>query len=348
MYKIIGADKKEYGPVTAAQVQQWISEGRANAQTLARAEGSNDWQPLSAFPEFADAVLVPAEPLSAQNAPPLSAAPPQEIAKGDYDLDIGACISRGWRLFSENVGTLIGGFLLILILAVVIQSLLGFVERRILPASVMSDAAFSMLLGYAVFLLSSLVIGPLWGGFYLVILRAIRGERRGLDSIFSGFEFAFKDLFLGYSVTGILTGLCFLPFNIVFLTKVSPLLKQMENAAPTEISNIFSQLLSAFASSLPLFLVVAIPAIYLSVSFSFTLPLIADRRLNFATAIKESWKMVNKHWWLIFGLFVLVGLINILGAICCGVGLLATMPVGYVARMFAYETIFSGKKSQDY
>lgn len=56
MYKIIGADKKEYGPVSTEQLRQWIREGRASAQTLAQAEGHTDWRPIIAFPELADAV----------------------------------------------------------------------------------------------------------------------------------------------------------------------------------------------------------------------------------------------------------------------------------------------------
>lgn len=55
MYKIIGADQKEYGPVSGDQLRQWIRDGRVNAHTRARPEGGGDWQPLSAFPEFADA-----------------------------------------------------------------------------------------------------------------------------------------------------------------------------------------------------------------------------------------------------------------------------------------------------
>ena len=56
MYKIIGVDQKEYGPITAEQIRYWLNEGRVNASTQARAEGSANWQPLSAFPEFADAL----------------------------------------------------------------------------------------------------------------------------------------------------------------------------------------------------------------------------------------------------------------------------------------------------
>jgi hypothetical protein len=53
MYRIIGADQKQYGPVTADEMRRWIAEGRVNAQTLVQAEGQLDWRPLSTFPEFA-------------------------------------------------------------------------------------------------------------------------------------------------------------------------------------------------------------------------------------------------------------------------------------------------------
>src|SRR5256884_2188133 len=42
MYKIIGADQKEYGPITADQVRQWMAEGRANGQTQARLDDRSE------------------------------------------------------------------------------------------------------------------------------------------------------------------------------------------------------------------------------------------------------------------------------------------------------------------
>ena len=53
MFKIIGADGKQYGPVSAEQIHQWFAEGRAKAETLVQAEGSADWKPLGQFPELA-------------------------------------------------------------------------------------------------------------------------------------------------------------------------------------------------------------------------------------------------------------------------------------------------------
>lgn len=68
MYKIVGADQKEYGPVDADQIKAWITEGRANGQTVARFE-DGPWKPLRAFPEFA-ADLAAAPPALATGAPP--------------------------------------------------------------------------------------------------------------------------------------------------------------------------------------------------------------------------------------------------------------------------------------
>ena len=70
MYKIIGANQTEYGPVSADQIRQWIAEGRVNAQTSAQAEGETGWKPISTFPEFAASFPSPSVPPSL-SPPPL-------------------------------------------------------------------------------------------------------------------------------------------------------------------------------------------------------------------------------------------------------------------------------------
>ena len=65
MYKIVGGDQREYGPITSDQIRDWIAQGRANGQTLASFEGA-PWKPLSTFPEFADALRVASPPPIAQ------------------------------------------------------------------------------------------------------------------------------------------------------------------------------------------------------------------------------------------------------------------------------------------
>jgi hypothetical protein len=52
MYRIIGADGREYGPISAEQLRAWMAEGRVNHQTRIRAEDSADWKTVADLPEF--------------------------------------------------------------------------------------------------------------------------------------------------------------------------------------------------------------------------------------------------------------------------------------------------------
>ena len=75
MYKLIGADGKEYGPVSAEQLRQWIHEGRANYETLILTENAVEWRPLGAFSEFA-AALTSATPAAPQTIRPFASTAP--------------------------------------------------------------------------------------------------------------------------------------------------------------------------------------------------------------------------------------------------------------------------------
>lgn len=72
MYRIIGADGKEYGPITADVMREWLAQGRVNAQTKVLAEGGTEWKSLSEFPEFGVAAA-PIAPLGPSYAPVPSA-----------------------------------------------------------------------------------------------------------------------------------------------------------------------------------------------------------------------------------------------------------------------------------
>src|ERR1035437_4067181 len=77
MYRVLGADSKEYGPVTGEVLRQWITEGRANMHTRVKPEGAADWQPITSVPEF-EALF--ASPAGAP--PPLFVAPAETKTSG--------------------------------------------------------------------------------------------------------------------------------------------------------------------------------------------------------------------------------------------------------------------------
>jgi len=52
MYKIVGADGKEYGPASLEQLQRWVGEGRVNARTRVQSPGATGWKAAAELPEL--------------------------------------------------------------------------------------------------------------------------------------------------------------------------------------------------------------------------------------------------------------------------------------------------------
>ena len=83
MYKIKGADGKDYGPIDANQVRQWIAEGRINAQTQVLPEGTAEWRAISELPEFASSFpTLPPAGMAVPGAAPMASPAAQEMVNG--------------------------------------------------------------------------------------------------------------------------------------------------------------------------------------------------------------------------------------------------------------------------
>lgn len=117
MFNIIGADGKQYGPVTADQIRQWAREGRASGATQVQPQAGGDWKPLAAMPEFADTF---APSVSPGMAPPINNAASRannKIAAGICGILLGGLGVHKFILGYTNAGIImlavsIGGALL--------------------------------------------------------------------------------------------------------------------------------------------------------------------------------------------------------------------------------------------
>lgn len=321
-YIIIGGDQKEYGPISADDVRQWIAEGRLNLQSMMKLEGETEFRALDTFSEFAVLFAI---------RQPLPKLPPSAFAIGasapertDYELDIVGCLGRGWDLVKNNFGLLFVATLVVLLIEGAISGL-GSIP----------------FIGPIFSIVNLVIAGPLMGGLYYVILQTGRGESAEVGDVFAGFRKAFAQLFLGHLVPAVLVGLCLIPLLIVAAILVMPLMAhgKFDPEQLRAISGMSVAILIAVA------VVCAIPMIYLQTCWAFTLPLVIDKQLDFWTAMGASRKMVNKHWWHVFGLTILIALLNLAGVCLCCIGVLFTMPVGFTALMFAYETIFSEEQA---
>jgi uncharacterized membrane protein len=200
-YSIIGGDGKEYGSVTADDLRRWIGEGRLNGQMLAKAGGEAEFRPLSTFPEFADAF---APPPQAPIAPPVFS--PAGIAEGDYELDIGACFSRGWELVKGNFWPTVGVSTLVFIILMAFNQITGLFTGPIIQGMVRQQAVSPG--GIVIVVLVSIVSAPVYivlmAGLMKYFLNLIRGEPASIGDAFSGFGPSIGQLILLGLVTNLL------------------------------------------------------------------------------------------------------------------------------------------------
>jgi hypothetical protein len=329
MYKIIGGDGKEYGPISAEQIRQWVAQGRANGQTKVQKEGG-DFQPLANHPELA-AFLVGAggasgfRPLTSQAAEvPL----PADLLTRDFDLRIGHCLSRGWDLLKANFGVALG-VLLLYGLIIFCLSLLGLI-----PCIGILFSIASMVMG-----------GPLLGGVLFFHIKSSRGQAGGLEDLFAGFKRNFIHLVLAQVVQGILGFIAALPGIALTVTTlvlmgfftggIAAIKAFMESSHPSG-----PMLVAVLAAAAVFFVTVVLPMIYISTRWAFTLALVVDRKMDFWQAMVTSWKVVGKHWWKTFAFIFVTSFINLLGFCCLCLGALVTGPWMIFAYACAYEELF--------
>jgi len=249
MYKIIGGDQKEYGPVNEQELRNWIGEGRLNGQSMIWEDGSAEWRPLSTFPEFEEALRLQAGLAVASPGRPI---PPvnteiwsSQILAQEPRVQPMECLALSWRLFNSNFGLLFGATFVVWLIGTVC----GF-----LP--------FGALVYWT-------LRGVLYGGLYLIFLKRIRGEATVVSEVFSGFNISFAQLVLAGMITNLIS-------------------------------------MMGFACCLVL------PGLYLFVSWTFAVPLVADRRLEFWSAMELSRKVVSRVWFEMLGLILLAFLPTIL------------------------------------
>jgi predicted Ser/Thr protein kinase len=90
------------------------------------------------------------------------------------------------------------------------------------------------------------------------------------------------------------------------------------------------------------FLCLILPGIYLSVAWMFAFLLVVDQGMKFWPAMELSRKVVTRHFWPFFGFWLVLLLMNLGGALLCGIGLFLTLPITFAATAYAYQDIFAG------
>jgi len=88
------------------------------------------------------------------------------------------------------------------------------------------------------------------------------------------------------------------------------------------------------------FLLLLIPGIYLSVAYTFTLPLMIDKKLDIWGAMEVSRQAVSKHWWTIAGVNGTLVVLLTISIIPLGIGLIWSIPLMMISQGIMYRKIF--------
>lgn len=182
-YTIIGGDGKQYGPISETDLRKWFNEGRLNGHTMVKSESDAEFRPFSAFPEFSD--LFQQQSAEAPQGFPDS----QTLIAGDYDLDIGNCISRGWDLIKNNFWSTVGVTTLVMIVISAVNQLFALVERPFMDQMMRQHIFTPTAILVVVFLtiISTPIYAIFTAGLFKYYLKLIRGETAQIGDAFSGF-----------------------------------------------------------------------------------------------------------------------------------------------------------------
>jgi hypothetical protein len=105
VYKLIGADGQEYGPVTVEVLKQWLDEGRVNSQTRVRPEGTTEWKTVAEIPDLARLIttspppalapILTPGPISIQPTPRNNSLAVAGLTLGILSITLGLCCCYG-------------------------------------------------------------------------------------------------------------------------------------------------------------------------------------------------------------------------------------------------------------
>lgn len=82
-----------------------------------------------------------------------------------------------------------------------------------------------------------------------------------------------------------------------------------------------------------------IPGIYLAVAYNFAVLMALFGGFDFWTALEESRKLITVRWWKFFMFILILIIINILGVVTLGIGLLLTIPISFYATYILFEDL---------
>ena len=200
-------------------------------------------------------------------------------------------------------------------------------------------AAVAMLIGSAVPM--GILLGPMMCGLHLTFFARMRNQPFEFGLLFKGFDYFGPSLvatLLHVIPIIIIVVPAYLVFYFAFILSIAVQGNEPNPAA----------MLGVMAMFAVFWLVMIIIIVFVSIGFTFSYPLIVDRKLQAMDAIKWSFKAAMANFWRILGMTLLTGLLSFAGLLLCYVGVFLVLPIQYAAIAVAYEKVFGLSNPEDF
>ena len=177
--------------------------------------------------------------------------------------------------------------------------------------------------------LMSLVFFPLWSGMTAVCLAQLKGR-----------PWAFGDFFSGFQHFGALAG-------VGLVSQLLGLIVSLPQLAITFVA-VQNQSLGLLAVAPMVTLIGLVVVIFLQVRLLvFAQAIIFDRNLGAMDAMKANWELTRGHFWGLFGVSLLLGLILLGGVLACLIGVLFALPYTVLILNAGYLLITGARGPED-
>lgn len=234
----------------------------------------------------------------------------EALSRG-YDFEIGALLGEAWQRTKGTKGLILGGFVVFYAAMFALVNVLSIILTVVGVAGLAGvgllageDAVGGLAVGAVIaFVLGSFVLGMLAAALTYPLLAGVNmiGIRRAADQ-----PLRFNEIFSHFGRT----------LQVVVCVLLSSLLIMLGYA------------------------LFVLPGIYLTVAYLLAVSLVVERGLSPWAALEASRKAITQHWFKVFAVLLIFGVLATLSMFTLGIALIWLLPWMIVCIGVLYRTIF--------
>ena len=177
------------------------------------------------------------------------------------------------------------------------------------------------------------LIGPMMCGIHMCLLQKMHGQQVKFETLFKGFDYFTQSLITSL-IQFIPIFFMIIAFYILFLAMFFGLAATQQGGGDPGVA--IGMFFVIFVGFLILMFVTALIQSF----FTFSYPLIVDKKLSGMDAVKGSVNAVKANFAGVFGLVLINFALSIVGLFFCYVGAFLVMPITMASYTVAYRKVF--------